>query len=309
LKYKAYKSFDFVMPQEVWTKISTGLSIKHPGGDSFRASRTGLKLDVDTTGDGRTDDVVKGQNGYLVLHSEKDRSFAYAVRFKGGSAGYEYASSGAMTGSVGGVSVQLFDLNNNGLYNEYGTDAMIVGKGKAASYLSKVISDGGKLYNFEVSENGADVSIAPYQGDAGKINLTSGFASQGKLESAVVSDGSNSFNVAGLADLTVPAGDYTIVAGFVKKGSQTARIRAGKMAAIPVKPDGTAKIEWGGPVIAEFTHTLADGEVKVEPTNLKFYGKCGEEYFDWFPNAKSPKFTVRHPETGKELASFIFGGC
>lgn len=309
LKFRAFKSFDFVMPTETWTKVEGSIKVKHPGGEGFRTARTGLKLEVDTTGDGRMTGVIKGQKGYLKLTSKSDKSFQYAARFRGGAKGYEYASSCAMSGSVGGVPVQVFDLNNNGIYNEYGTDAMIVGKGKAASYLSKVISHGSKLYNFEISENGAEASTTPYDGAAGTLSLASGFHGKGKLEAAIVSDGANSFNVAGVASMTVPAGDYTIVSGFVKKGSQTVRVRGGKMAPIAVKGEAIAKLTWGGPVMAEFSHTLAEGKVTVEPTALKFYGQAGEEYYDWYPNAKSPKFSVRDSQSGKEVGSFVFGGC
>ncbi len=59
----------------------------------------------------------------------------------------------------------------------------------------------------------------------------------------------------------------------------------------------------------EFTHTLADSKVTVDPKDLKYYGKAGEEYYGWAPDAKSPKFKVHEPETGREVGGFIFTAC
>jgi len=308
LKFKAFKSFQFILPKEVWTKVVGVVSLKHPSGESFRAQRNGLKLSVDTNGDGRMNKDVKGTKGYLKFRT---KGFQYAARFRGSSGGYEYATSCAMVGSVAGIPLQLIDLNNNGTYNDLGQDAVVVGKGKVAAYLSKSVSHKGKVYNFEVSENGRDVTVTPYDGEVGTINLAAGFKSRGKLESAIVTDGyGNVFNVAGFkSGLVVPTGSYTILSGQVRKGSQSARINGGKMNALEVRADKVNKLSWGGPLIAEFTYALAEGKVTVAPTDLHIYGKAGEEYTDWLPGAKSPKFTVRDPDTGKSIGSFIFGSC
>lgn len=308
LKFKAFKSFQFILPKDVWTKVSGGVTLKHPGGESFRAQRDGLKLRVDTTGDGRMNKDVKGTKGYLKFRT---KGFQYAARFRGNKGGYHYATSCAMVGSVAGIPLHLIDLNNNGTYNELGEDAIVVGKSKAAAYLSKAVSYKGKVYNIEVSENGRDVTVTPYDGEVGTLNLAAGFKSRGKLDSAIVSDGNgNSFNVAGFkSGLVVPTGSYTIVSGQVHKGSQSARIKSGKMNGLTVRADKVSKLSWGGPLMAEFSHALGEGKVTVDPKNLHIYGKAGEEYTDWIPGAKSPKFTVRDPDTGKEVGHFIFTSC
>ena len=55
-----------------------------------------------------------------------------------------------MVGSVEGVPVQLIDQNNNGVFNEIGIDAMVVGSGKSAAFLSKIVNLKGQLFEFEV---------------------------------------------------------------------------------------------------------------------------------------------------------------
>lgn len=311
LKFRAIKSFDFVMPTDTWTPVSGTIQLKHPNGDGFLAQRDGLKLMVDTTGTGKPNKEVKGQKGYLTFHSKKgEATFQYAARFVAADKGYKFATSCAMVGTVGGVPIQLFDLDNNGVYNQVGVDGLIIGGGKAASFLSKVISHKGELYSLEVSEDGQTVSTTPFTGERGTIGLAGGFHSRAKLDSAVVvDDAGNSFNLAGAKTMVVPTGRYTIGYGRVSKGSQAASIRAGKMSPLTVKAGQETKLTWGGPVMLEFTHTLAEGKVTVEPANLKYYGKAGEEYFDWLPIGKSPKFTARSTTNGKELGNFLFHSC
>ena len=147
-----------------------------------------------------------------------------------------------MSGTVGGVPITLFDLNNNGSFGEFGEDAMIVGKGRVAAYVSKVITHNGKVYNFEVTANGKSATVSPYEGQVGSLNVASGFRARSRLEAVIVSDGNgNTFNLAGKGAVKVPVGEYTIVGGLVKKGSSTARIRAGKMVPIEVKANAGAQ--------------------------------------------------------------------
>lgn len=308
LKFKPYKSFSFILPKEAWTKVGASMGLRHPNGDSFRAIRSGLKLSVDTTGNGKTNKDVKGSSGYLTFRSKASGEvFQYAARFKGSAAGFTYSSSCALAGTVGGVPVQLFDLNNNGRFDEMGTDGVLVGKGKAVALLSKVISYNGKLFNFNAK--GKTVSTTLYEGESGTVNLTAGFRSRGVLQSAIVSSGDYSFNVAGASNVTVPVGDYRIVSGFVGKGPASAFIRAGKMAPITVRADKNTRLEWGGKVVAEFTCAMQGDKVAVNPSDLHYYGRAGEEYYDLNRNAKSPRFTARDPESGKPLGNFAFAGC
>ncbi len=314
LSYKAFKKWSFITPQHTFTAVSTdGIQVKHPNGEFFAAERDGLKLSIDTTANGKLNKDVKGAGGYALLRSkgEDGKVFHYAIRLVGSSGGYRYASSGAMCGTIAGVPVRLIDLNNNGIYNEYGKDAMVVGKGKSAGYLSKVISYKGKLYDFEVSEDGSEVSASPYDGEAGILNGRSGYKSSGKLANAVVSDstGTISFNLTDSKELTVPVGDYTITAGLITKGNNKARIRQGKMSPVTVEADKPTKIRWGAKVTAEFTHSVDGKDVKIEPNAVHYYGAGGEEYYDFVPGAKSPKFLVYDKATHKQLGKGIFGMC
>lgn len=313
LSYKAAKKWSIVLPNETWTSVDAGIPIPHENGESFAAVREGLSLSlsVDTDGDGRTDQKVKGAKGFLVLKA-KDRdgeSMAYAVRFKVESKAYKFSSAGMMRGRVNGTPVMLIDQNNNGLYNEIGTDAMVVGKSRSASYLSSVVNLGGSLFSIEVAPNGKSIEATPFAGEAGKLNLAKGFKASGKLTSAVVrsQDGKMSFQMAGSDDMLVPAGTYTIASGRVSKASESADIKAGKMPPIEVAAGRETAVQWGGPLLAELAFSHKGENVNIEPSSVHYYGKSGEEYVNFLPQGASPKFMVYDERTKKLLKTGRFG--
>jgi hypothetical protein len=267
-------------------------------------------LSVDTNGDGKVDKQVKGAYGFLVLKAKDSAGepLEYAVRFKVDQKVYKYASSGVMRGRLNGESVLLIDQNNNGTYNEVGVDAMVVGKSKAASFVSKVVNLKGELFEVSISDDGKSMEARPFAGESGTLDLRSGFKAKGKLESAVVksADGQYSFNL-GDGSMNVPAGDYTIAYGLAGKASETVTIGTGKMSPVNVKAGRETALTWGGPIIADFPYSRDGLAVKVEPASVKFYGKAGEEYTDFLPQGQSPKFLVYEERTEKLLKTGRFG--
>jgi hypothetical protein len=270
-----------------------------------------MALEIDTNGDGRVDDKIKGDSGYAKLRgkTENGERFSYAVRFKF-DRGYKWASSGAMVGKLKGFTFSVIDQNGNGTYDDYGVDAMVIGATDAASFLSKVVNLGGELYELEISEDGQDVQLSPFEGETGILNLASDYDSRGDLVAAVVKLGRDvSFNLAGhKSGLRVPAGKYDFHSGFTRKGLETAQIARGKSRPMPVEAGKSFTLEWGGPVVAEFDYRVKDETITVKP-NVQFYGAGGEEYVRFQPDAKSPKILVKDRTTGKLLDSGRFGGC
>ena len=221
---------------------------------------------------------------------------------------WQYASSGMMTGKIHGVPVSLIDQNNNGIWNEIGTDAMVVGKSDSASYLSRIVNLKGALFLFEASADGTSMSITPYEGDAGTLNALGGYVSKGKLSSAVFSsrDGKVSFDLAGAKDgILVPAMEYHLMSGFAEKGVEKVKIRRGKMRPITVKVNESKTVEWGGPLHMEFDYFRNDPE-QVTVNLPSFFGNAEEEYYDFYPGGKSPSILVTDKETGKEVWSGKF---
>jgi len=313
LKYQAIEDWNIILPRERWTSFTDEIPIAHADGDGFAVERAGLlAIEVDTNADGEVDAKVRGGTGFLKLRGRNDEgeTFNYAVRFEGDGKSWKFASSGAMVGKLDGTLVRVIDQDNNGSYDDYGVDAMIVGKGNAASLLSRVVNAGGKLHELEISRDGTRATFRPYAGQTAVLNATSRYASNGKLIAAVVSCVENEyhFNAAGTKSLTVPAGTYELSSGYVKRAGESVHVRTGKMPAFELRPGTERVLEWGGPVVAEFDYEVEEETITVAP-QVAFYGRAGEEYHSFWPEAKSPKIIVTDKRTRKELTSGRFGGC
>jgi hypothetical protein len=312
LRFVPRKKFDLVLPTETWIPAQ-GIAIPHQGGDAFATEKDGLRLRVDTDGDGQFDARVQGAEGYLVLQGKRQdgQGFAYAVRFRQSGENYEYGTSGVMSGSLRGVSIDLIDADCDGRFGEVGVDAMIVGGGRAASFHSEVVELGGELLRIEVSPDGTEIRASPFDGASGTLRVRGGLSLPGKLVSAVVSDSSGrySFEVGGAAEVRVPIGSYKLTGGFATAGGDTARLRAGEMAALEVTEGGVASLAaWGAPLVAEFDHARAGDTVTVHPF-VRFIGRGGEEWYQLLPDAKSPKLEFIDTDRNRVLDSKRFEGC
>lgn len=311
LVHKSLPKWNLLLPKEQWTPFTKAIPIRHAGSEEgFAANVVLMTASLDTDGDGKTETDVKGTSGYAELRGKDahGKAFIYAVRITNDGKTCNYATSGVQVGSLNGVSISVIDANNNGIYGEVGKDALIVGNGRAASWLSKVVNVKDELLEIEVSADGLQVTAKPFTGTSGTLELRGGFKSTGELDSVVVSDQSIgcSFNLAGTKSLLVPAGKYVITGGFAHKANETVWLDGGKMRPLVVERGRTTSLAWGGPVVAEFDFAHNGEDVTVQP-NIKFFGRAGEEYYSFKPEAKSPKFSVFD---GKKLvASGRFGGC
>lgn len=312
LAYKAAQKWTYILPQETWTAVSGNIPIAHAGGAGFATEVQGAALAVDTNGDGRLDDKAKGVAGDLVLKGKTAAGdpLTYAVRLKSAGTSWSFASNGVMTGKVKGTSITVIDQNNNGTYSDFGQDAMIVGNGDAACFLSKVVSLGGAMFNFGITADGRNVTVSAYEGETGTLNAREGWKGSGKMHAAIVTNeaGDVSFNLADAKDgLAVPVGSYHISGGYISNGKETVRVRSGRMQPLAVKTGAEAVLAWGAPVNVEFNYAI-EGEKITVPYALKFFGKGGEEYFEFFPDATSPIIKVLD-EKGKPVAQGRFPGC
>jgi len=311
LSYKANLKWNIITPKETWSNVSGKLGIPHANGDGFDAYVEGQALMVDTTGNGKVNHKVKGVAGTAVLSAKSidGKKFKYALRFQKAGAGWRFTSSGVMQGKVKGQMIRLLDLDNNGTFNEVGTDGMIIGKGSSASYVSKVVNLKGGLFNLTATRDGASITVTPYEGDIWTLNLRKNFKAVGKLVSAIVSgdDGNYSFNLASAKKgMKVPAGSYVIVGGLLKKGSATVRMRTGKMKPIDVQKDQEFILPWGSKLKAEFSYARQGEKITIEPSSLHYFGRAGVEFYDFKPNTQSPEFLVKDKRTGREFDSGKF---
>jgi len=311
--------WDYLLPNETPIAFAQGsdggfmIPVAHKGGAGFLVEADGAALAVDTNGDGKLDQRVKGIAGNVVLKgtTPSGAALTYGARILMHNGKWHYLPGSAMSGKVLGQDVKLVDLNGNGRYDEYGVDAMIFGRGPAASYLSKVVSSGGKLHQITVSAEGSSITATPWEGETGTLNLASGFKVDGNLSSAVVlneKDGC-SFELSGYKNgLVVPAGDYKFMYGFVRNGAEQSKIRTGNSKPISVPAGKTTQWTWGTPLEIEFNYTVTKDKLTV-PIDIHFFGKLGEEYYDFKPEALSPRIVVYDKKTKTKLTEGRFGGC
>jgi hypothetical protein len=301
------------LPAETWTAVSGTIPIAHAGGPGFTTEIQGAALAIDTNADGKVDEKAKGVAAQAVLKGKTadGQPLTYAIRLKSAGQNWSFASAGAMVGKIKGTAITLIDQNNDGAYNGFGVDAMIVGNGEAASYLSKVVNLDGALYAFEVTADGRTAKVSPYTGETGKLDARDDWAGTGKIHAAIVSNeqGDVSFNLAdSTGGMIVPVGNYRLSGGYISNGKETVRVRSGRMAAVAVKKGEQTELAWGSPVTVEFQHTIAGDKLTV-PYNLKFFGKSGEEYYEFLPDATSPIIKVIDGKTGKTVSQGRFPGC
>lgn len=305
LKIKVYRNWSIRLPDERWKPIGRELNLSAGLGANFKAHLEGTTLAVDIDADGKIDVKVDEPGGHLILVHDKMR---YAVRVKKVQQIWHFAPASAMSGKVAGTRIRLIDQNNNGRFDDYGVDAMVVGNGKVASLLSKVVAVDGKLIELKVAANGQSLTCSPFLGPSAKLNLKA--LTKGKVLAAVIKsrDGQYSFGVdSNQNDLVVPAGQYDLHSGTISFGGNSVQMRKGSSKGITVKADAQAVLTWGGPVRAEFAYAKRGRELQFDFNQIRYFGKSGEEYHSWQPIGKSPKISL-HDKSGREIAQAFFPG-
>jgi hypothetical protein len=324
LRHRAFRQWSIDLPQERWFEVSGGIAIPHAGGEKFAAALEGTDLRLDTDGNGELDRTIRAtaddygvkQARVVLKGTDADgTSFSYGVRLRNNGAGWNWAPGGAMVGTLatgdGSTQIRVIDRNGNGRFDDYGEDAMVLGRGNVASYLSRSVSLGGRLWELQVSPRGADIDLAPYDGPVARLDMTTGFDAQARLVAAVVrsTDKEHSFDLAPFdAPIDVPVGEYEIVTGVIGLGKQSVRVGAGRCEPIALGSGDESVFDWGGPVAAEFQYMRRGDEVVFHPDAIWYYGAAGEQYEKWNPIGKSPVFTINDKASGNVLEVLILPG-
>lgn len=317
LRFKAFREWNILLPDERSEVIGDTIPFPHIEGGGFAAELRGTSLWLDRDGDGTLDVEVeaaeeRGQSALVLLRGEGagGEDLRYAVRVSSDGR-WSWASSCAMVGEVHGTKFSLIDQNGNGRYDDFGADAMIVGRGEVASFLSRVVNLDGELFELGVQSDGTQVELTPYQGDSGTLDLVSGFESEALLRSVVVqsADGELSFELSRAEEgLLVPAGEYALHSGQLVLGKGVATLSGGRMAAFELGAESTLAPTWGGPVEAEVVAQRQGGQVVFIPSEIFYYGDAGEQYSDFMPLGSSPEFALKDANTGDVLVNATFPG-
>ncbi|MDI6733250.1 MAG: hypothetical protein QME51_03480 [Planctomycetota bacterium] len=200
-------------------------------------------------------------------------------------------------GTVEGVGIILIDVNENNMYDEVGTDLMVIADSSYAVPLSSVINIKNNLYNCNVEPNGQQISLKPYDGEFGVVDLFSQFkCEKPPLDMAILRSGNDIYiDAARNKKTTLPCGSYNLWLGYIQedRNNQVAIKQAG-MPTIEVtaKVDEATKqkvkntIKWGAPFRIDFQCSADENKVKVSYSGMRVFGCAGEEYF----NIKPPLF-------------------
>jgi len=314
-KYKVYRTWDFTLPKERWLPVGDGLPFAGLGDTAFKAALDGTSLLLDSDGDGETDlsialeDTKDGKTPLVVLHAG-DSGGRRAVRLSD-RGGWHYAPAGAVVAKWRDTQFKVIDQNGDGRFDGIGEDALVVGRGESASYLSEVTNVAGELFRLEVAEDGSQLSFTPFEGESGVLDMHGGYKTEAKLERVVVRDtgGRYSFDLGkATAGLRVPAGEYRLEDAVVVLGRGSVDIKRGKLGRIDVAADAIVQLDWGGPLEASFDYVRRDGELRFSPLAVWYHGQAGELYSGWNPRGTSPKFVVKSKETGEVLVDAVFPG-
>ena len=309
-------------PEPVRLGMSTVLHLEIPGlgGPKVRVEIRKDGVYADLSGDSVVE--TRAERGFLTVplkYADGSKGQYRLLLKKDGTNNWIWSRYCVMTGKVRGVSITLIDENNNGVYGEVGVDTIKIGKEDAASYVSSVVNLGKKLYNIDISPNGAKITIEPYEGPTGVLDLASGYELKSKVPSklrlAIVQKGEDVFfNLAGKGKkFRVPTGDYKFKMGLVGSGKvQKAEIEPGEMELFTVKEDEVAKFDWGAPglITFEVAKNQDTGEITIETGSIEIRGRGGEVYRKFAPQQFTPRVQVREKTQRKLLVNKAMGaGC
>ncbi len=305
LKRVAPKSWEVILPGPAWHPLTNPLIVNEHRFAVSTDARGDLRLD--TTGDGRKDTAVRA--GHSIIQLSAPGIQPYALRLRRAGITWEWSNAEVMQGEIEGQLLTLIDLNGDGRFDEYGTDAMTIAEKAAASHLSRVVSMAGRLYHLDIAPDGTQASTRPYTAPCARLNVVRQFQSRGELVSAIFQSGDYSFDFSEAhSGLRVPAGEYTFRSGLVSFGNESARMAGTQMAPIVLADGEDRDLSWGGPLNAQFRCRIRNGELTVF-SNLRFTGSGGESYFDFFPEASAPRIRVLDASSGKIVQYGQMGGC
>jgi hypothetical protein len=308
LSHKRFRDWTIELPAETFTTIGDGISLAG-GRYHFAATMEGSNLALDLDADGTTDVRITGAEGSALLHHED--GFRYAIRLKRDANGWSFAASGAMVGKLGDVRLALIDQDNDGIFGEVGEDALLVGRGRIATWLGSTFLHEGRTMALDFDPASGQLLLSDWQGETGLLSVATGFHGKGKLLSAVVRslDSAHCFDLAGTEGaVPVPVGRYRIVSGRIGLGESAVTVAAGNSPVFEVRSDAPRELDWGGPVRAEFEFQRPGDELAFAPERVWYFGASGEQYLQWKPVGRSPLFKVIDRSSGQEVARAVFPG-
>lgn len=227
----------------------------------FACKASGKVVSLDVDGDGVMERDIKDKENLIAYKLDYGDGQALPYQMRVWQRGTRKTDSGEvviiwsfqracfMRGKTPVETFTLIDDNNNGCYNDFGADAIIIGSGKQAELLSSVVMVKGKLYELKPERNGAKIALKEYTGPTGKVETLKGLNFPGQKPEQVIITSENNiyFNVPIQKSLVmVPVGEYWIFSASLGKRAKAKNSRQTAVQVVESK-DKPTLLKWGGP--------------------------------------------------------------
>jgi hypothetical protein len=200
-------------------------------------------------------------------------------------------------------TIYLIDINSNGKFDDFGVDRLAIGSVETSPnvLLSRVISNGKKLFLIDINNETREVKFLPYKDKTAWVRFESRYAPQHKALGVVVSSAPdmNFLIQPNGKDTLLPLGRYQFSAGWiVKSGGEAARImespRSRFFEVVKKKKDeADTRIVFGGNLDFKLESKFLPSERKIILKPVDIIGKAGEIYRKINPQLKMIHITVK----------------
>ena len=156
------------------------------------------------------------------------RAYSFAT-YEKDSRTIPYMRAGYVEAAFDDVTIRVYDDDNNGDFNDYGSDAVQLSGQRYATLLSSVLAIGNTFFEFRVSRSGDKIWVKPYSGALGSIKIKPPELNGFKVLDLQIQSDSRVFDItsAVTAPITLPTGRYQIVHAAVAVSSSRALITEG----------------------------------------------------------------------------------
>lgn len=169
-----------------------------------------------------------------------------ALRLYRGQAGPCWTASGYIVAEIADTPIRIIDQDNDGRFNGFGRDALVIGTDDRAAFLTSVVRIGDSLFEFEVSRDGKEIQWRAFADATGELRWDGALAKKLPKSAIVVLDDKRKFSflLQPNETIVVPEGEYRIAGGWVGS-SRDSTIRAGRMEPVAVTKGKTSRIVIG----------------------------------------------------------------
>ena len=167
-----------------------------------------------------------------------------------------YMRAGYVEATFDDVTFRVYDDDNNGDFNDYGSDAFQFAGQRYATLLSSTVNVGKQFFEFRISRSGDKMWVKPYEGALGSIHIKLPELNGFKAIDLQVQSGSRVFDITGAVNMPMPlpVGKYQIVHAAVAVASSRALVTEG--------PSGYFEVEANKVTEKSFADKLT---VQVQP--------------------------------------------